>query len=124
MKLISQMSVDDLRAWKPAKVDFQVIREIAGKIASAFNPNKIILFGSYARGDANEHSDIDLLVIMESAEPPHLRARAVYKLLADYLLPVEVIVRTPEEATWYQDVPSSFIQTILREGVTLYERPE
>ena len=124
MKLISEMSVDDLKAWKPSKVDMETIREIAAKIAREFNPVRIILFGSYARGEADARSDIDLLVIMDSAEPPHLRALPIYRLLADYLLSVDVIVRTPEETTWYQDVPSSFIQTILREGVTLHERQE
>ena len=54
---------------------------------------------------------------------PTGEAYPMHKLLADHLLSVEIIVRTPEETTWYQDVPSSFIQTVLREGVILYERP-
>lgn len=124
MKLISEMTAEEMKTWKPAKVGFDVIREIAGKIADAVDPDKIILFGSYAKGEADAHSDIDLLVIMESDEPPYKRSLPIYDLLADYLLPVEVVVRTPEETTWYRDVPSSFIQTVLREGVTLYERQE
>lgn len=122
MITINQMTPDDIRAWKPGVASFEVIREIAGKIAEFSQPEKIVFFGSYARGDANEHSDIDILVIMESDEPPHKRSVPIYDLLSDYMLAVEVIVRTPEEAARYKDVPSSFIQTILREGVTLYER--
>ena len=122
MKTLELMTLEELKAWSPGKVDFQVIQEIADKIAAAFQPEKIILFGSYACGGATEHSDVDLLVIAESSEPPPVRSVPIYHLLRNYLVPIDVLVRTPEEMKKLENMPFSFLQTAYREGVTLYER--
>lgn len=116
------MTLEEIQNWKPEKVEFGVIRELADKIATAFHPGKIVLFGSYARNEANANSDIDFLVITDSHEPPTKRSLPIYRLLGDYLIPLDVIVRTPEEIEKYRTVPNSTIYSAMREGITLYER--
>ena len=122
MKTLDQMTLDELKAWEPAPADLIVIQEMALKIARAFRPAKIVLFGSHAREDATEQSDVDLLVIMDSSEPPPRRSVPIYRLLRNYMIPVDILVRTPEEAKECRGLLFSVIQTALQEGVTLYER--
>ena len=54
-----------------------IIREMAGKIASRFNPQRVVLFGSYARGEATENSDVDLLVVVEKPAPRGKRSAPI-----------------------------------------------
>ena len=122
MKTLDQMTLEELKNCKPETVEFGVILEMASKLSRAFNPDRIVLFGSYARGEATEHSDIDFLVIMPTDQPRPKRSVPMYRLLRNYLLSVDIIVRTQEEADEYANLPFSFMQTALREGVTLYDR--
>ena len=122
MKTLDQMTLEELRTYKPSKVDFGVISEMAGRIAETFHPDKIILFGSYVRGGATRHSDVDFLVIMPTDLPRPKRSVPMYHLLRNYMVPLDIIVRTQEEADEYANLPFSFIQTALREGITLYDR--
>ncbi len=98
------------------------IAEMVRRIVSQFNPDKIILFGSHARGKAGPDSDVDLLVVM----PPHgskrERAVEIYGLLAGMGVPKDVIVVTPEEFEAYRDAPGTVIRTARQEGKVLYER--
>ena len=73
------------------------ISEIVSKIALGYEPDKIILFGSYATGNTNENSDLDLLVIKDSDLPRPLRAVQVRKLLYGAMIPMDLIVYTPRE---------------------------
>jgi uncharacterized protein len=85
-------------------------------------PQKIILFGSRARGDARPDSDFDLLVIKESSEPGYRRDATLYAALADLPVEVDVLVYTPEEVAEWARVPQAFVSTATREGKTIYER--
>ena len=122
MKSIDAMTLEELKSWKPEKAELSEIRQMAVDIAKAFDPDKIILFGSYATGNATAESDVDLLVIMESSDPPPLRSVGMYRLLNGYINPVEIMVRTPAEIERYKDVSFSVIHAALNEGVILYER--
>lgn len=123
MKSIDGMTLEDLKSWRQEKAEFSEIRQMAVEIAKAFNPHKIILFGSYARGgDATAESDVDLLVIMDSDDSPPRRSVGMYRLLNGYMTPVEIMVRTPAEVESYKDASFSVIHAALREGITLYER--
>lgn len=122
MKTLDQMTLTEMKVWKPGIVDFAVIQEMAWKIAEELQPERIILFGSHARGEANDRSDVDLLVIAASDEPPPHRSVPIYRLLRNYLVALDILVRTPEEIAKYALLPYSTIGTALREGVTLYER--
>ncbi|MDB9525158.1 nucleotidyltransferase domain-containing protein [Oscillatoria sp. CS-180] len=90
------------------------------KLQQALDPEQILLFGSWARGTATRHSDIDLFVVWACNLSPLDRISQVLALLADAPYPVEVIVYTPDELTQRRDRP--FIQQILSEGKVLYER--
>ena len=106
-------------------VSRRAIEDMARRIAERFDPERIILFGSYARGDARENSDVDLLVVTRLPGPLGKRSAPIIKMLAqEYPLPVDVVVRSPEGLDNWRDVPGSFAAVVLAEGVTLYERPQ
>ena len=99
-----------------------LIAEIVRRIVDAAQPEKIILFGSRARGEARPNSDFDVLVIKESDEPGYRRDAPLYVALADLPVEVEVLVYTPQEVADWAQVPQAFITTATREGKTIYER--
>jgi len=100
-----------------------LIDDIVRRIVETAQPDKIILFGSRARGDARPDSDFDVLVIKESSEPRYRRSVPLYVALADLPAEVEVMVYTPEEIDEWRQVSQAFVTTAVREGTTIYERP-
>lgn len=122
MKTLDQMTLEEIKAWKPERAGRELILEMAGRLWRAFNLDKIVLFGSHARGEATDHSDIDFLVIMQTDLPKPQRSVPMYRLLRGYMQSVDIVVRTQEEVDEYANLPFSFLQTALREGVVLYER--
>jgi predicted nucleotidyltransferase len=100
-----------------------LIDDIIRRIVETAQPDKIILFGSRARGDARPNSDFDVLVIKESNEPRYRRSVPLYVALADLPAEVEVMVYTPEEIEEWRKVPQALVTTAVREGTTIYERP-
>ena len=103
-------------------IPMETIREMAGRIAEAFNPEQIILFGSHARGCAGKHSDVDLLVVSQDRRPRPQRSVPIYTLLRDYYIGKDIVVYTPEEVEDYRHISCSLIGRALREGVVLYEK--
>ncbi|MEK7328299.1 MAG: nucleotidyltransferase domain-containing protein [Chloroflexota bacterium] len=103
------------------QVDDSLLDEIVRRIVEAAHPKKVILFGSRARGQARPDSDLDLLVIAESAQPRHRRSAPLYGVLSDILLPMDIIVYSPEEVKEWSEVPQAFVTTAIREGKILYE---
>ena len=95
--------------------------EIVGKIANAFNPEKIIIFGSHAYGRPIENSDIDILVIMESNKREIERMVAVNKLLRDYYKKIDlnILVKTPAEVKHRLEIGDPFIGEIISKGKVL-----
>ncbi|WP_430710979.1 nucleotidyltransferase domain-containing protein [Nodosilinea sp. AN01ver1] len=91
------------------------------RLVSALEPEQIILFGSYAYGEPNEDSDIDLLVIVsQSDEPRYRRARVAYKTLRGLGIPKDILVMTREEVERQKTVVSSLVCQALRRGKVLY----
>lgn len=99
-----------------------VTRDIVRRIVDTAHPEKVILFGSQARGDAGPNSDFDVLVIQQSDEPRYRRSIPLYVALADLHVEVEVMVYTPAEIEEWREVPQAFVTTAVREGTTIYER--
>jgi predicted nucleotidyltransferase len=99
-----------------------LVRDIVRRIVDTAQPEKVVLFGSQARGDARPNSDFDVLVIKRSDEPRYRRSAPLYVALADLPVEVEVMVYTPEEVEEWSEVPQAFITTAVREGTTIYER--
>tara|TARA_Y100000588_G_scaffold276340_1_gene292705 strand:- start:553 stop:870 length:318 start_codon:yes stop_codon:yes gene_type:complete len=98
------------------------IKQVAQRIGQAINAEQIILFGSHARGEATEHSDVDLLVVAESDLPRFKRSRQLYGSLRPYPFGMDLVVYTPEEIERARQSPLSFVSTALREGKTVYVR--
>lgn len=103
-------------------ITYQAIRQAARRIGQAVQPEKIILFGSYAGGQPHPDSDVDLLVIMRSDKRPAARAAELSKLLEPRPFPVDLVVRTPQEIRRRLAMGDMFIQDILRHGRLLYAR--
>jgi len=99
-----------------------LIREITKRIKKTVNPQKIILFGSFAYGEQNKNSDLDILVIMNSDLPRYKRSVPIYKSLAGIFIPKDIIVYTPDEVDEWSDVPQAFITTAISKGKILYEK--
>ena len=100
----------------------KILAEIVARIRSAVQPERVVLFGSRARGTGRPESDFDLLVIKESELPRYKRSGPLYTALADLPVEVEVMVYTPEEVRDWSQVRQAFITTALREGKVLYEK--
>ncbi len=104
------------------RTDQPLLREVVRRIAEAVDPERIILFGSRARGEADAASDIDILVIADSPKPRHERSAPLYGVLSDILVPMDVLVYSPEEVDEWSEVPQAFVTTAVREGKLLYEK--
>jgi len=99
------------------------IEEIVHRIADQFSPDRIILFGSHARGDAREDSDIDLLVLFPEVDNPRARAAEVYAaLIGCSALPKDIVVSTTARFERYCNVVNTVYWPAAREGRVLYER--
>lgn len=97
------------------------INEVSKRIVRNFKPQKIILFGSYANGTPTEESDLDLLVIKDSDSPSRLQNRKIRRLLSDLRIPIDVIVKTPEEFRTYRDIIGTIIYPANKFGKVIYE---
>ena len=104
------------------EINKELLDEIVQKILVVTQPEKIILFGSYARGEATEESDLDLLIIQDSNLPRHKRSTPIRLALMDIFMSKDIVVYTPEEVDEWKSASMSFIATVLREGKTLYEK--
>jgi predicted nucleotidyltransferase len=98
------------------------IEEIVMKIARGYDPDKIILFGSYANGFPDENSDLDLLIIKNSQKSRPERGIEVRRLLAGALIPMDIMVYTHQEIAELIKNKYSFIHDAVKTGITLYER--
>ncbi|MCL5270893.1 MAG: nucleotidyltransferase domain-containing protein [bacterium] len=102
-------------------VTIQKIRELGLQIGREFQPDKVLLFGSHARGDAGPDSDIDFFVIIPCRDKSVHKAVEI-RLSLDHSIPIDVLVRTPEEVDKRLAMGDTFIQGILDQGIVLYER--
>ena len=103
-------------------IDEHEIGRVAVRMGRMAGAERVILFGSYARGDASEHSDVDLMIVAESELPRFKRSRALYKLLRPHPFAMDLIVYTPQEVERGMRSDVSFVSSVLREGKTLYDR--
>jgi predicted nucleotidyltransferase len=98
------------------------LEKLCGKIANAFDTEKIILFGSYAKGTATKDSDIDLLIVANIDMPPVDRYCAVRKVLADFPAGLDLIVKTPDEYEKWRHIVNHIVYFAEKYGKTIYER--
>lgn len=117
------MEIDNkLRA---EKITPELIDYIVEKIAREIKPEKIILFGSYARGDFSQVSDLDLFIIKDSArESSRAIRRKIDALLRGRRFSVDILVRRPADVEWNLKAKNPFyLHHIFKDGKVLYENP-
>lgn len=104
------------------QVTEDLLQEIVHRIVEVANPEKIVLFGSRGRGGGHARSDLDILVIKQSDEPRFRRPVILYGALSDIMIPMDILVYTPEEVSEWSNVRQAFPTTAIREGRVLYEK--
>jgi predicted nucleotidyltransferase len=92
------------------------------RLVRRFDPEKIILFGSHARGTPGPDSDVDLLVVLPISGSKRQRQLDIRLALHDIRVPKDIIVSTPEEFAWRRDVVGTMEYPAVREGRVLYDR--
>ena len=100
----------------------QAIDAMVERIVTRFSPEKIILFGSHARGGAGPDSDVDLLVVMEVEGSLRRTAIEIDRALVDREVPLDLVVVTPETFERDRDQIGTIVRPAAREGTVLYER--
>lgn len=96
------------------------IQNVVNIIVRDFAPKKIILFGSYANGQPNKDSDLDLLVVKNTSLPKIERNRHVRRLLQDVMFPVDVFVKTETEYELHKDVIGTVVYSADKYGKVIY----
>ena len=96
------------------------IRQLCKRIAQEFKPEKSILFGSHAYGQPTPKSDLDLLVVMQFEGDPLEQVVAMLNWL-DVLMPIDLLVRTPEQIRHRLEIGDSFMRDIVERGKVMYE---
>lgn len=95
------------------------------RIAETIHPERIILFGSLARGEANEDSDIDLLVVVDEGFEERSRWRELEKIrdmIASFPMPKDILLYSRDEVTRWHHSTNHIIAHALQEGTPLYEQ--
>lgn len=96
------------------------IQKIVQQIVEHCHPQKVILFGSYAHGTPTADSDVDLLVVMETEEPP-LHAAARIAAVVDHPCALDILVRSPADLEASLARHGVFATEVLTTGMVLYE---
>lgn len=99
------------------------IQQMVQRIINGFHPEKIILFGSHARGEAGPDSDVDLLVVMPFLGSKREKQIEIRLALRGIAVPKDIVVTSPEEFRWRQEIPGTIERPAAREGKVLYARP-
>ena len=100
-------------------LDQAVLDEIIRRIVAVAQPEKVILFGSAARGEMNRHSDLDLLVVKDGVHRGDMTEK-IYRNLRGVEAAVDVIVVTPDDVERYRNSHALVIKPALREGKVIY----
>jgi len=98
----------------------QQISRMVRRIVRQFHPQRVILFGSHARGEAGPDSDVDLLVIMPVEGSRREKAIEIGVALHDIRVPKDIIVTTPEDFEWRKETVGTIERPAAREGKVLY----
>ena len=99
---------------------FDKITRYTQRVVEQLRPQAVIIFGSFARGDINEGSDVDILVVADFKEPFLDRIKILLDLNDSIGLPLEPIGYTPEEFQRMKKEENRFIREVLKTGKVLY----
>ncbi len=101
-------------------LDQTILDDIIERVVDVAEPEKIILFGSTARGGMGRNSDVDLLIIKDGADALEFMTR-IYRRLYGVGAAVDAIVVSPQDVERYKDSHSLVIGPALLEGKVVYE---
>ncbi len=101
----------------------RAIQELVRRIVAGFQPQRILLFGSYAYGTPTPESDVDVLVVMDTPLREVQQAVAIYQALP-HAFGVDLIVHTPARLAQRLELGDAFLHEIVSRGKVLYERPD
>jgi predicted nucleotidyltransferase len=105
---------------KMEKISQRTISSFARQVARQFNPQKIILFGSYAYGKPTEDSDVDILVVMPFKGRNPEKATEIW-MATKPRFPIDIMVRKPAELKKRLEMGDFFLREIIEKGKVLYE---
>jgi len=121
MKSTKAKSIKVLNVNERRRIPIQAIRAVVKQIAEKFQPDQVILFGSYAYGNPRPESDVDLLVIMETRLRNTEQAAQIARAL-DYHFGLDLLVRSPRQMAERLTLGDFFMQEIMEKGKMLYAR--
>ncbi|MBI5912962.1 nucleotidyltransferase domain-containing protein [Candidatus Azambacteria bacterium] len=101
------------------KIAFEKIQETADRIGKEYNPEKIILFGSYAWGNPTEDSDVDLFIVKETENTRDM-ARKIDRFVFPRQFAMDLIVYTPAQVQKRMELKDFFVEDIFEKGKVLY----
>ena len=110
----------DRRAPDGSILDPRTLDEIVRRVVEVAQPERIILFGSAARGEMTRHSDVDLLIVRDGGDALDMMFR-IYRRLRGVGVPVDALVVSPADVARYRDSHALIIKPALREGRTIYD---
>jgi uncharacterized protein len=99
-----------------------ILDDVVNRIVHRFNPQRIILFGSYANGKPDNNSDVDLLIVMKVEGSTRQAANEIDILMADRLIPMDFLVLTPEQFERQKRIVGTIGRQAAREGKVVYEQ--
>ena len=97
---------------------------VVSRVVAHYDPDRVYLFGSYAKGTMSPASDVDLLVVRPTAVPFRMRGRNVNALLVNVPARFDLLYYTPEEVEEELKDPNGFLATIMGDARLMYERRE
>lgn len=98
------------------------LEHVTKTIVERFQPKRIMVFGSHARGEAGPDSDLDLFIEMDTSRRPPERAIEVSEVFGLRPWPMDIVVYTPEEVRRLRNVNGTLLSVIEKEGKVLYEQ--
>ncbi len=99
-----------------------IIDRMVKRIVKRFRPEKVILFGSHARGDAREDSDVDFLVVMDFEGSKLDRVLEIRAALYGFRMPIDIKITRPEDFDWRKEIVGTIEWPAAKEGKVLYAR--
>ncbi len=100
-----------------------LVQRTVDRLVRVFAPERVVLFGSYAKGTTHSGSDVDLLVIANIMGDPAVHLRQAHQLAVDSFPAIDIVLATPDEVAEAATAKSPFLLSVLETGRTIYTAP-